>query len=210
MSRTHPFRFAVQSFNAESGGHWSDKVRKAEQLGYSAFHLADHIIGPGPALQRTNHPIQGLAAIPAMAYAAAVTSTIKIGCRVFCVDYHNPVVLIKEAMTIDLLSGGRLELGLGAGWITEEYAALGLTMDSAGTRIDRLADVIAGAKAYCSADELNIQNNTLNWKEFEGVPKPVQQPSTFGPIEPAGKSNSDTAFGEALRIAFWSSLPQLR
>ena len=68
-----------------------------------------------------------------MAYAAAVTSTINIGCRVFCVDYRLPVVLAKEAMTIDLLSGGRLELGLGAGWLKDEYEAVGLTMDSPGT-----------------------------------------------------------------------------
>jgi probable F420-dependent oxidoreductase len=176
MSGAHKFRFAVQSFNAESGAQWRDKLLKAEALGFSAFHLADHIIGPGPALERTNHPVQGLAAIPAMAYAAAVTSTIKIGCRVFCVDYHNPVVVIKEAMTIDLLSGGRLELGLGAGWIKEEYAALGLTMDTAGTRIDRLADVISGVKAYCLPEELNISNDTFNWKEFQGVPKPIQKP----------------------------------
>ena len=65
-----------------------------------------------------------MAAIPAMAYAAAVTKEIKIGCRVFCVDYHLPIVLIKSAMTIDMLSEGRLEFGIGAGWISEEYKAL--------------------------------------------------------------------------------------
>ncbi|RPG56404.1 MAG: LLM class flavin-dependent oxidoreductase, partial [Gammaproteobacteria bacterium TMED182] len=139
---THPFRFAVQSFNADSGKQWAECAQRAEDLGYSALHLADHIIGPGPALTRTNHPIQNLAAVPAMAYAAAKTSTIKIGCRVFCIDYHLPVVLIKEAMTIDLLSEGRLELGLGAGWLAEEYAAIGLTMDSPGERIDRLEHVV--------------------------------------------------------------------
>ena len=112
-----PFRFGVQSFNAESGADWAEQARLAESLGYSSFHLADHILGDGPALQRANHPQQNLAAIPAMAYAAAVTSTINIGCRVFCIDYHNPIVLIKSAMTIDKLSNGRLEFGLGAGWI---------------------------------------------------------------------------------------------
>ena len=80
--------------------------------------------GPGKALEAANHPVQNLAAIPAMAYAAAVTSSIKIGCRVFCIDYHNPVVLTKSAMTIDMLSGGRLEFGLGAGWIKSEYEAV--------------------------------------------------------------------------------------
>ena len=137
-----PFRFGVQSFNADSGAEWAEKVQKAESLGYSAFHLADHILGPGPALEATNHPVQNLAAIPAMAYAAAVSETIHIGCRVFCIDYHNPVVLAKSAMTIDRLSGGRLELGLGAGWLQGEYEAIGLGFDGAGTRIDRLADVI--------------------------------------------------------------------
>ncbi len=173
---SNPFRFGVQSFNADSGQQWKEKVQKAEALGYSSFHLADHIIGPGAALERTNHPVQSLAAIPAIAYAAAVTDTIKIGCRVFCIDYHNPVVLAKEAMTIDLLSGGRLELGLGAGWLAEEYKAIGLKMDTPGERISRLEDVIAGIKAYTAEAPLSISNDTINWQEFDGVPQPVQKP----------------------------------
>lgn len=174
MSR--PFRFGVQSFNAESGGDWAAQARKAESLGYSAFHLADHIIGEGAALKRSNHPLQNLAAMPAIAYAAAVTDNIRIGCRVFCVDYHDPVVLAKEAMTIDLLSGGRLELGLGAGWLAEEYKAVGLAMDPAGRRIDRLADVIAGIRAFAAGGQLDIENDTLSWHGFAGAPRPVQQP----------------------------------
>ena len=171
-----PFRFAIQCFNASSGAEWAGKVQRAEALGYSAFHLADHIIGEGPALTRSNHPLQNLAAIPAMAYAAAVTDTIKIGCRVFCVDYHDPVVLIKSAMTIDVLSGGRLELGLGAGWLKDEYAAIGLEMDSPGTRIKRLGDVIEGVKAYASEEQISLANDTLQWSEFDGSPKPIQKP----------------------------------
>lgn len=168
-----PFRFGLQTFNAESGKAWADKARKAEALGYSAFHLADHLLGPGPALARTNHPEQNLAAIPAMAYAAAVTERIRIGCRVFCIDYHNPLVLTKSAMTIDLLSDGRLELGLGAGWLKDEYAAVGLSFDAPGVRIDRLADVIEGVKAFRAGGQLDVKNPTLRWQEFEGVPRPV-------------------------------------
>ena len=171
-----PFRFGVQSFNADSGADWTEQVQKAEELGYSAFHLADHIIGSGPALQAANHPEQNLSAIPAMAYAAAVTNDIHIGCRVFCVDYHLPIVLIKSAMTIDRLSNGRLELGLGAGWITEEYNALGITKDEPQIRIDRLADVIEGIKAFRHEGPADIQNKTLNWQGFEGIPKPVSKP----------------------------------
>ena len=168
-----PFRFGVQSFNADSGEAWAKQAQTAESLGYSTFHLADHILGEGEALQKANHPVQNLAAIPAMAYAAAVTKSINIGCRVFCIDYHNPVVLIKSAMTIDKLSNGRLEFGLGAGWITEEYAAIGLSMDEPVVRIDRLADVIEGVKAFRGDGPATVSNNTLNWRDFAGDPKPV-------------------------------------
>lgn len=173
---TKPFRFGVQSFNADSAEDWTAQVQKAEELGYSAFHLADHILGAGAALQKANHPEQNLAAIPAMAYAAAVTKTIRIGCRVFCVDYHLPIVLIKSAMTIDKLSNGRLEFGLGAGWITEEYNALGIAKDEPRVRIDRLADVLEGIKAFCSDGPADLSNSTIKWKDFEGVPKPVSKP----------------------------------
>ncbi len=168
-----PFRFGVQSFNAESGEDWAAQAQQAESLGYSAFHLADHILGDGPALQRANHPVQNLAAIPAMAYAAAVTKTIRIGCRVFCIDYHNPVVLIKSAMTIDKLSNGRLEFGLGAGWIKDEYEAIGLHMDAPAVRIDRLADVIEAVKAFRGDGLADVANDTVQWKDFAGDPKPV-------------------------------------
>ncbi|HEX7034164.1 MAG TPA: TIGR03621 family F420-dependent LLM class oxidoreductase [Pseudomonadales bacterium] len=171
-----PFRFAVQSFNAGSGKEWTDRVRRAEALGYSAFHLADHLLGPGPAIEKTNHPVQSLAAIPAIAYAAAVTKDIRIGCRVFCIDYHNPLVLIKSAMTIDMLSDGRLELGLGAGWLREEYAAVGLRFDPPGERIDRLADVIEGVKAFRADGPVQVSNATIQWRDFEGLPKPVSGP----------------------------------
>lgn len=171
-----PFRFAVQSFNAGSGKEWIDRVRRAEALGYSAFHLADHLLGPGPAIEKTNHPVQSLAAIPAVAYAAAVTQDIRVGCRVFCIDYHNPLVLIKSAMTIDMLSNGRLEFGLGAGWLQEEYAAVGLRFDSPGKRIDRLADVLEGVKAFCGEGPMQVSNATLQWRDFEGIPKPVSKP----------------------------------
>ena len=171
-----PFRFAVQSFNAATGRAWTETARKAEALGYSTLHLADHLLGPGPALAKTNHPVQNLAAVPAMAHAAAVTSTLKIGCRVFCVDYRVPVVLIKEAMTLDLLSDGRLELGLGAGWLEEEYRATGIAFDPPGERISRLEDVIAGLRAYASDGIVAVANDTIRWRDFEGVPKPVSRP----------------------------------
>ncbi len=171
-----PFRFGVQSFNSVSGSAWTETARKVESLGYSTLHLADHLLGPGPALAKTNHPVQNLAAVPAMAHAAAVTKTLKIGCRVFCIDYRLPVVLIKEAMTLDLLSDGRLELGLGAGWLEEEYHATGIEFDPPGVRISRLEDVIAGVRAYAADGVVHVANDTIRWRDFEGLPKPVSRP----------------------------------
>ena len=82
-----PFRFGVQSYSATSGADWREQARAAESLGYSALHLADHVIGPGPALTATNHPVQNLSPMPAMAVAAEVTTTLKVGCRVFCTGW---------------------------------------------------------------------------------------------------------------------------
>ncbi len=80
MSSARPFRFAVQSFSAASALEWRERARRIEDLGYSALHLADHVLGPGEAMDGTNHPIQELAAVPAMAMAAEATSTLRIGC----------------------------------------------------------------------------------------------------------------------------------
>jgi probable F420-dependent oxidoreductase len=174
MSR--PFRFGVQSYTATSGDHWRSQARRAEELGFSAFHLADHVIGPGPALAAMNHPVQDVAAIPAMAVAAEATSTIRIGCRVLCVDYRNPVMLAKELATLDFFSGGRLDIGLGAGWLAGEYAAMGIGFDRAGVRLDRLEDTIALLRASFADGELDMDTPHVHAVGFEAVPKPVQRP----------------------------------
>ena len=173
---TKPLRFGVQAYAADSGNAWRELAKRAEALGYSAFHLADHVIGPGPAITPTNHPIQNLAPITAMAVAAEVTDTIKIGCRVFCVDYRNPVMLAKELATLDLFSDGRLEIGLGAGWLKNEYEAIGIQWDRASTRIERLAANVELVRASFADGELNISNEHVHAVGFEAVPKPTQRP----------------------------------
>lgn len=175
MAKKKPFRFSVQCFNATSASEWRDTVRKAESLGYSAFHLADHYLGPGAALEKAAHPVQDIAAVPAMAMAAEATSTIKIGCRVFCTGYRPAPVLVKEAMTMDFLSDGRLELGLGAGWITSEYEAMGIDFDSPGKRIKRLEETIALAKQAMGDGQLNVQGDYVHVKDYEAVPKPANK-----------------------------------
>jgi probable F420-dependent oxidoreductase len=171
-----PFRFAVQSFNADSPQAWRDRAKRVEDLGYSALHLADHYLGPGPALEATRHPLQSLASIPAMTVAAEATSTLRIGCRVFCVDYRPLAVLAKEAATIDWFSEGRLEFGLGAGWLAGEYEALGIPMDGAAVRIARLDEAIRAVKAIFSGDPVEFEGDHFHLTGFSGAPASVQRP----------------------------------
>jgi alkanesulfonate monooxygenase SsuD/methylene tetrahydromethanopterin reductase-like flavin-dependent oxidoreductase (luciferase family) len=89
-----------------------------------------------------------VAAIPAMAVAAEVTESIRVGARVLCVDYRQPAVLAKELATLDFFSDGRLELGIGAGWLGNEYDAMGIPFDRAGTRLDRMEETIALLRAH--------------------------------------------------------------
>lgn len=166
----HPFRFGVQSYFAEDAADWRDQVLSAEDMGYSTFAVADHYIGPGPALKRAAHPIQNIAAVPAMAAAAAITKTITIGCKVFCVDYHHPVVLAKELATIDVLSEGRLEVGLGAGWVAAEYEAMGITLDRPGVRIERLEAVADLVRRFLAGESLDIQNEHVTAFDFDALP----------------------------------------
>lgn len=174
---TRPFRFGCQAYNASSRAEWKDKARRAEDLGFSSFMLADHYIGPGPALSATNHPLQSLAAVPAIAVAAEATTSIKVGARVMCIDYRNPAVLVKEMATLDLLSDGRLEMGLGAGWLQGEYEAMGVPWDPAGVRITRLGEVVRMAKLLMADGEVNFEGTTgVRAVGFEGLPKTVQRP----------------------------------
>ena len=171
-----PFRFAVQATNAAGAREWRDSARKVQDLGYSTLFLADHYLGPGPARRAARTPRQDLAPIAAMATAAAVTETLRIGCRVFCVDYHVPAVLAKEAATLDLLSDGRLELGMGAGWSGVEYTAMGLEFDRPGRRISKLEEVIELIKAHFDGSELAFGGEFVNVHGYAGRPHPVQRP----------------------------------
>jgi probable F420-dependent oxidoreductase len=171
-----PFRFAVQATNAAGQREWRDSVRKVEDLGYSTLFLADHYLGPGPAQKAARTPRQDLAPIAAMAAAAAYTETLRIGCRVFCIDYHVPAVLAKETATLDLLSDGRLEMGIGAGWSEVEYTAMGLEFDRPGRRIAKLAEVVSLIKAHWRGEELDYSGDFVQVRGYAGRPRPVQRP----------------------------------
>jgi len=177
MSR--PLRFGVQSYAAESPQDWRDQARRAESFGFSTFSVADHVIGPGPALAATNHPVQNVAAIPAMAVAIEATDTINIGARVFCTDYRQPVMFAKELATLDFFSDGRLELGLGCGWLQGEYEAMGVQWDRAGVRIDRFEETLDVIRQSFGDGLVDISGEHVHASGFEGLPKP---PNGMPPI----------------------------
>jgi probable F420-dependent oxidoreductase len=173
---TRPFRFGLQAFEAPSATDWFDTVRRAEQLGFSTLFTSDHYFGPGDIANEMSHRPIDVAPLTAMAMAAAVTTTLRVGCRVFACDFHHPVVLAKEMATLDMLSGGRLEVGLGAGWTAAEYDGLGIPMDSAGTRIARLTEYIDLMRAHWTGEQINVTGTHVNVHGFAGRPLPVQQP----------------------------------
>lgn len=181
-----PFRFGLQSFNTDSPKSWRNLISKTEALGYSSFHLADHFLSPGPALDSTGHPPQMLAAMPTIAMALEQTSTLRVGCRVFCNGYRHPITLIKEAATLDYLSEGRFEFGLGAGWIKNEYEAVNLSFDEFPERFAHFAETIQAYKAFMSGEPLDIDGASIKWSGFHGTPTPSQQP--YPPIMIGGGS----------------------
>jgi probable F420-dependent oxidoreductase len=133
-----PFRFGV-SGGRRTRQEWLDLARKAEDLGYSTLLLPDHF---GPQL----------APLPALLMAAAVTSRLRVGTIVLDNDFRHPVVLAKDAATIDLLTDGRFELGIGAGWMPADYQHAGLPFDPPGVRVARLAESVRVLKACFAAE----------------------------------------------------------
>jgi len=99
-----------------------------------------------------------------------------VGCRVFCNDYRHPFMLAKEAATMDYLSGGRLEFGIGAGWLRNEYGAVGLPFDEFPERFERFSEFVHAYKAFMSGEPLDIAGDFIRWQGFHGTPAPAQKP----------------------------------
>ncbi len=159
----HPFRFGVQLSGSETAAGWRRTVRKVEDLGYSTIFIPDHFgdqFGP----------------LVALTSAAEATSVLRVGSLVFGNDYRHPVVLAKEIATLDLLSGGRVEFGLGAGWMTSDYQQAGMQEDSAGTRISRMAESLAIMKSLWSTGEATFEGQHYQITGAVGAPASVQRP----------------------------------
>jgi probable F420-dependent oxidoreductase len=174
---SRPFRFAVQAFSSTSRAEWVDLARKVEASGFSTLHVADHLLGPGSRIEGTGHRVQTLALIPALTAAAMATTTLRVGSRMACVSYHVPTVLTKEMASIDVLSEGRLEIGLGAGWLVNEYEGMGIPFDTAGRRIQLLRETAEFMRmAYAGDGEVDYSGEFIQSSGYVAVPATVQRP----------------------------------
>jgi probable F420-dependent oxidoreductase len=160
-----PFRFAtgIRSTASRGRAEFIDAVREVESLGYSAVMLSDHLVDQ-------------LAPISALSVAAAVTSSLRLGAFVFNNDLRHPVVLAQELATLDRLSDGRLEIGIGAGWNKPEYDGAGISFDPGTVRIDRLAESITIMKGLFSDGPIDFEGRFYRVRGFEDLPRPVQRP----------------------------------
>ena len=163
---THPrkFRFGVQTHGDVDAASWRAQARKMEDLGYSTLFMPDHFSDTR------------FAPMVAIAVAAEATTTLRVGMLVLGNDYKHPAVVAKEAATLDVLSDGRLELGLGAGWQLADYELLGLQYDSAGTRVARLEEAIAVVKGCFAEGPFSFDGEHYTITAYDAQPTQVQQP----------------------------------
>jgi len=161
MAHPRPFRFGLMAAKASSGADWVATARKAEDLGYSALLMPDHYGDQ-------------LGVIPALTAAAAATTNLRVGSLVFANDFRHPALLAKDTATIDLLSDGRLEVGVGAGWMDDDYSWTGVPHDSAGTRISRMIEAIEVLRGLWGPEPFSYSGEHYTITEMNGMPKPVQ------------------------------------
>lgn len=189
MTDRRPFRFGVISERMTTRQQWLEQARRAEALGFATLLIRDHFVPDFFGDQ--------FAPFAALMAAASVTSTLRIGNLVIDNDYRHPVVLAKEAATLDLLSDGRFELGLGAGWLQTEYEQAGLPFDPPTVRISRMEEAIHVLKGLFSGEPLAFAGKHYTIDGLRGYPMPAQRPHPPLLIGGAGKRMLGIAGREA-------------
>jgi len=166
MAHPRRFRFAAQLSTAPEGTakSWADQARKAEDLGFSTLLMPDHFGDQ-------------LAPVPALMAAADATTRLRVGALVFDNDYRHPLILAKEAATLDLLSDGRLELGLGAGWMRTDYEESGIAYDAPSVRVDRFEEGVAVITGLLESEgPFSFSGKHYTVTKHTGTPRPAQRP----------------------------------
>ncbi|MUH51622.1 MAG: TIGR03621 family F420-dependent LLM class oxidoreductase [Actinobacteria bacterium] len=163
MTALRPFRFGVQASSAATRKDWVSLAQRTESNGYAVLTMPDHLDGQ-------------LAPVPALMAAADATTTLRIGALVWDNDYKHPVVLAKELATMDVLCDGRLEIGIGAGWMVSDYEQSGIPYDSPKVRIDRFVEGLAIIKGAMAPGAFSHSGEHYTITGYDGLPKPLQGP----------------------------------
>jgi probable F420-dependent oxidoreductase len=156
----HPFRFGIQLQNAPSGAAWREAARKAEGYGYSTLFIPDHF---GESWTPT---------VP-LTVAAEVTTTLNVGALVYDNDYRHPLVLAREVAAMDFLFPGRIEFGLGAGWMTTDYVESGIQLDSPKIRVERMTEALEVITALWREESVSYEGTHYQLKGAKCLPRPV-------------------------------------
>ena len=170
-----PFRFGVHAAVAPTMSAWRDQARMAEDLGYSTLYVSDHLDAQfGPLVATT--------------VAAEATSTLHVGSVVLNNDLRNPVVLAKEIATLGLAAEGRVEVGLGAGWLRSDYEQAGIEFDEPAVRVDRLAESLAVMKRLWSEGEATFAGRYYTVRDARCDPRPASPLASSSGAEAGGYS----------------------
>jgi probable F420-dependent oxidoreductase len=186
---TTPFTFLADAFDVSSARELGERARAAEDLGVTTFVLPDHLVGqPAP--------------VPYLAAVAALTERIRISAFVHNNDLRHPAVLAQELATLDVLSEGRLDVAVGAGWNEAEYTAIGLPFDPVRVRQARLAESVTVLKGCFSADPFSFAGEHYTITDYDAQPKPLQQPHPPFFIGGGGRATVELAAREAQTVGF--------
>ena len=158
-----PFRFLAEAVEVSDGRRLAETARRGESMGYAGLVFSDHLLDQ-------------LAPIPAMATVAASTDRLRVGTFVLNNDLRYPAVLAQDLATVDVLSGGRLDVGIGAGWNEPEYRAIGMPFEPVGTRVERLAEAVTVLKGAFAGEPFTYRGEHYAVEGLEGRPVPVQRP----------------------------------
>jgi probable F420-dependent oxidoreductase len=162
LSKTHPFRFGHFS-NSASRTEWTETSRKVEAAGFSTLVIGDHFVGD-------------FSPFTALVMAATVTTTLRLSTFVLANDFYNPVVLARDAASLDVLSDGRLELGLGTGFYAPDYRQTGIPLQSPGERISRFEEALQIVTGALTQSPFSFTGRYYTVRDLEGLPRPIQQP----------------------------------
>ena len=160
---THPFRFGFETKGPVPGLTFAQTAQRLEELGFSNLVVPDHFDDQ-------------YAVGPALAAAAAATTALRLGTFVYGNDYRHPAMVAKEVATLDVLSGGRMDLGLGAGWKLVDYDEAGMDYDPPGVRIDRMIESLQIIRSLFEDGPVTFEGDHYTIGGLEGLPKPVQSP----------------------------------